>query len=746
MTASGQAPVTNGVLGEGVEPNLRRRTQAAGWLLFTSTAAIALAEVVVRPGENLAVSATHLMALGLLGLLLILSYRVTISWGLVLLALSALALTAAEASLVWILTGDATTASFVFVALAMGSAALLPWGTAPQVTLTAFLAILFPVTILLTEGFVSPTRWREFAGLVVVLGASAYIALELHRSRDRARIEGERRRNREQELERERYFLRQIIDTNPHLVFAKDKDGRFTLVNEAVARIYGTTVGELIGRTDADFNPHPEEVEFFRSVDRLVFETGREHVIEEEKITDAITGEERWLQTIKRPLFGSDGSVVQVLGVATDITTRRRFERELTEEAHVAATLSVAAEEIIAALSKPQILLGRLCEIATASLGGRWAQLWLVDSDREEAYPITAHNAPPETWTALRVVRLPLRFVQPLWDEVQQRKVVPLNRESAAQVVPAFLLQLAVDCTGALIVPLRRGDSIAGALIVGLLEEPLSLNRNQERIAGGLAQLASLALEDARVVEKLEQASKLKSEFLATMSHELRTPLNVIIGYASLLREQVIGTLNAEQTHALDRLHANAFQLLDMINATLDLTRLESGHLPVEIRQVNLSEVVAGAVKEVRQQVHRHDIDLWCLVPSTGPLIETDPVKLKIIVKNLVSNALKFTGWGWVRVSTLVNGEAIQIQVSDTGLGIPRDEQPIIFEPFRQGGHTVGQFQGVGLGLYIVRRLVDALGGAVMVDSEPGRGSTFIVELPRTNPGSRKARRMSRSS
>lgn len=732
--------MANGLLGEATERSLRRRVQVAGWLLFASLASFAVAEVLVRPGENPAVTATHLVALGILGLLLLPAYHSTTNRTLAVAAVLALAVTAGTASVVAILTGDANTASFVFVALAMGSAALLPWGPAPQLAFSVFLALLFPLTVAITEGHISPMRLREFLGLVVILGASTYIASELKRSRERARLEAERRQEREQEVERQRHFLRQVIDTNPHLVFAKDRDGRFTLVNEAVARIYGTTVRDLIGRTDADFNPNRDEVEFFRSIDRRVFETGQEQLVDEEKITDASSGEERWLRTIKRPLFGPDGSVAQVLGVATDITAQRRFQRELEEEAHVAATLSNAAEEIIAGLSKPGLLLQRLCEVGAGSLGARWTQLWLVDPDHDEAYPVAQHHAPPETWAALCVVRVPLRFVRPLWERVQQRELVTIDVDAARAVVPEFLLKLAVDFTGAAIVPLRRGDSVAGALIVGLPEGALPLHRSQERIANGLALLASLALESARTFEELEQASKLKSEFLATMSHELRTPLNVIIGYASLLREQVIGEINPEQLHALDRLHANAFQLLDMINATLDLTRLETGRLPVEVRSVALSEVVASAVREVRQQMRRQEIDLWCLVPPAGTQVETDPVKLRIVVKNLVSNALKFTESGWVRVSTAVNGKVIRIQVADTGIGIPREEQLAIFEPFRQASSNSGQFPGVGLGLYIVRRLVEALGGAVMVDSEPGRGSTFVVELPRSAAAARSPR------
>jgi PAS domain S-box-containing protein len=711
------------------EPELQARVRAAAWLLVVSLAGFALAELIARPGENPAVSAVHAVALGILSLLLSLGYRSTSQPVLVFAALCGLLTAAATGAAVSMLTGDANSASFVFVALAMGSAALLPWGWRPQLVLGGILLPLFLVTVAVSEGHIGPLRFREFLGLVVMVGASVYIAYELERSRRALRWEGARRQEHERQVETQRRFLRQVIDTVPHLIFAKDREGRFTLVNEAVARVYGTTVQRLIGRTDADFNPKQEEVAFFREIDARVFETAQEHLVEEEKITDA-AGRERWLRTIKRPLFGDDGSVVQVLGVATDITEERRFQRELEQEAHVAATLSAAAEEIIASLSKKD-LPERLCATATQALGGKWGQLWLIDRERNEAHAAAEFNFSQELWQALQVLRVPVPLVRTVASRLIGREGILLMPEHAEEVLPAFLLPLTKNFHGALIVPLRRGEEVSGALVVGLLEDSFPLHPNQERIARGISQLASLAIENARVLEELEQASRLKSEFMATISHELRTPLNVIIGYASLIEEGVLGQITSDQSDAIARLHANALQLLEMVNSILDVTRLEGGRLPLDVRPVPLSEIVAAAVREARQQWREKEVDLWCLVPMHGPRIETDPAKLKVVVKNLVGNAIKFTPRGWVRVTAHCGDSRVRIAVEDTGVGIAPEEQAAIFEPFRQGRLNTAHAQsGVGLGLYIVRRLVEVMGGRIQVDSEPGRGATFVVELP----------------
>src|SRR4029077_8578294 len=146
------------------------------------------------------------------------------------------------------------------------------------------------------------------------------------------------RKRAEEALEKERAFLRQVIDIDPNFIFAKDREGRFTLVNQAVADAYGTTVNELIGKTDADFNSNHEEVNFFRRTDLAVMDTLDECFIPEESITDA-AGKVRWLQTVKRPIAGKDGVADQVLGASTDITQRKRAESELQrnrqELAHV---------------------------------------------------------------------------------------------------------------------------------------------------------------------------------------------------------------------------------------------------------------------------------------------------------------------------------------------------------------------------------------------------------------------------
>ncbi len=181
----------------------------------------------------------------------------------------------------------------------------------------------------------------------------------------------------------------------------------------------------------------------------------------------------------------------------------------------------------------------------------------------------------------------------------------------------------------------------------------------------------------------------------------------------------------------MQRLGKNAWELLELINATLSLSRLETGQLAPEVCETDLHELIARIDAEVRHQYDRPGLEFrWEIEPHLRPL-HTDPMKLKVILKNLVGNALKFTDEGSVRVSVEPVGDGVQIEVHDTGIGIAPEMRPIIFEPFRQVEASIDRrFGGVGLGLHIVQRFVTLLGGTIELESELGRGSTFRVWVP----------------
>jgi signal transduction histidine kinase len=288
--------------------------------------------------------------------------------------------------------------------------------------------------------------------------------------------------------------------------------------------------------------------------------------------------------------------------------------------------------------------------------------------------------------------------------------------------------------TAGLYMALRRGDELIGVQSATYRGRTASFTPQQKRIARGIAQIASLALNNARLLEQAESANRLKSDFLATISHELRTPLNAIMGYTDLLLEETFGPLLAEQREALQAVQRAAYEEFGLVTATLDISRLEAGRLPVETSEVNVQELIEELRQEAGHGQRKPGLHIeWRMAPELSRL-HTDRAKLKIILKNLLSNAVKFTDRGSITMEVNLQGNGVEFGVTDTGIGIPSEVLPIIFEPFRQGdSSTTRRHGGLGLGLYIARRMLELLGGTVTVESELGKGSTFRVWVPLAN-------------
>jgi signal transduction histidine kinase/putative methionine-R-sulfoxide reductase with GAF domain len=250
---------------------------------------------------------------------------------------------------------------------------------------------------------------------------------------------------------------------------------------------------------------------------------------------------------------------------------------------------------------------------------------------------------------------------------------------------------------------------------------------------------AAVAIENARLFREIEEkgrqlevANRHKSEFLANMSHELRTPLNAIIGFSEVLLQRMFGELNAKQEEYLQDVLSSGKHLLSLISDILDLSKIEAGRMELELTAFELPLALDNAMTLVRERANRHGIALGLeLDPRVGKFVG-DERKIKQVLLNLLSNAVKFTPEGGKIVLRAVPADGtVEISVSDTGIGIAREDQEAIFEEFRQVGADYSRKrEGTGLGLTLARKFVELHGGRMWVKSELGKGSTFTFSLP----------------
>jgi signal transduction histidine kinase len=276
---------------------------------------------------------------------------------------------------------------------------------------------------------------------------------------------------------------------------------------------------------------------------------------------------------------------------------------------------------------------------------------------------------------------------------------------------------------------------LAEAIEKGKLYEQLKHASEQleRKVQEATAELADQNELLRRQHIELEQASALKSQFLANMSHEFRTPLNAILGYTHMLLHNVTGHVSEPQRKSLTRIDSNSRHLLALINDILDITRIEAGRMPLNVASFAVGDLIAEVMAELEPIIRRSNLAVTSRPKSSLPKLRSDRQKVKQIVLNLLSNALKFTPAGGVTIHAAYDRRAKQMAISvcDTGIGIATEDQAKVFEDFRQldSSPTRG-YGGTGLGLSICRRLSQMLGGTIELASTQGRGSTFTLRLP----------------
>lgn len=370
----------------------------------------------------------------------------------------------------------------------------------------------------------------------------------------------------------------------------------------------------------------------------------------------------------------------------------------------------------------------RLLRVAVAS-----ARSWKADGHTDASRHMPAYelissirtsDASVAGWAPPEVLARAMESGKPVFEVSAGNDVpVPATGPGALPHGPA--------CASLLVVPIASRGRTVGTISLCRTRPGRRHQKADIMLAEELASRAAVSLEQAWLYRAAQQANAAKAEFLATISHELRTPLNAIIGYSDLLGEGISGPINQQQALQLDRMRMSARHLLFLIDETLAFARSEADLHPVHLEEVDLhlsAREVAGAFAP---ELSDRGIEFQYNVTSDVPLILSDSAKIRQVLRNLLSNASKFTDSGSVALSAYCHGDSVVIDVSDTGIGISPANLARIFEPFWQVEQSrTRRVGGTGIGLSVARKYAEMLGGSLTVRSAPEVGSTFSLRLP----------------
>jgi GAF domain-containing protein len=411
--------------------------------------------------------------------------------------------------------------------------------------------------------------------------------------------------------------------------------------------------------------------------------------------------------------------------------------RELTRSVQELKALGEVGQAVSSTLDLETVL-STIVARATSLAGVDGGSIWEYDEAREEFYVHATDRLPNELVEAQRAA--PIRKGEGALGRLAVTAEPVVIRDIVEEEsYQSHLREVLIRCgyRSLLAVPLLRQDHLLGALAVSR-NRPSDFSPEVIALLRTFATQSALAIQNARLYREievksheLEAASRHKSEFLANMSHELRTPLNAIIGFSEVLSERMFGEINEKQAEYIGDILQSGQHLLSLINDILDLSKIEAGRMELELSDFDLPSTIENTLTLVRERAVRRGIALERTVDERLGTIRADERKVKQVLLNLLSNALKFTPEGGkIAVQAALNDGVAEISVTDTGVGIAPEDQAAVFEEFRQVGTAAKKIEGTGLGLAISRKFIELHGGRIWVKSIVGSGSTFAFTLP----------------
>jgi len=574
------------------------------------------------------------------------------------------------------------------------------------------------------------------------------------------------------ELERARAHLAAIVDSSEDVIVGKTLEGIVTSWNKGAERLFGYTAAEMIGQSITRIIPpeiQQEEIEILARIRR------GERIERFESIRIHKAGHRLNISLTISPVRDFAGNIVGAAKIAHDVTERRRVEMALAEEAR-AHQILYEVGQLVSAQSDLEHVVQTVTDAATELCGASFGAFFynVVDENHEAYWLYTLSGVPRDAFAQFPNPRSTAVFAPTFKGEGVVRsgniKRDPRYGQNAPYSgMPAGHLPV---CSYLAVPVISRTGEVLGGLFFGHSQENVFTERS-EHLAVGIAAQAAIAIDKARLFQGLQQelearrkaeeallASEaqlkqvvaereqllrseryarseaerlghMKDEFLATLSHELRTPLNAIQGWATLLRQREVTP--EDRTRGLEAIDRNVRAQAQIVSDLLDMSRIISGKIHLEVQPISLHEVINNAIESVRASADAKKIRIRTLLDSSVGFVRGDPNRLQQILWNLLSNALKFTPVGG-RVQVILErvNSHVELVVEDTGVGIAPEFLPFVFERFRQADAALTRRHGgLGIGLSIVKTLVELHGGSVRVKSAgQNQGASFAIALP----------------
>ncbi|MEW6735701.1 MAG: PAS domain S-box protein [Acidobacteriota bacterium] len=499
-------------------------------------------------------------------------------------------------------------------------------------------------------------------------------------------------------LDNIQFRLAAIVESSDDAIVSKTLEGIITSWNKGAERIFGYTADEVIGKSISILIPSDRHDEEPGILERL---KKGERIDHYETIRITKDGKLRDISLTVSPIKDQSGRIIGASKIARDITERKRIEKEIREHREwLRITLSSIGDAVIATDNKGKVTF--INPIAESLTG--WKQEDAIGKSLIEVFKIVNEKT-------REVVENPVEKV------LDKGIIVGLANHTI--LISKQGVDIAIDDSGA---PIKDdAGNIIGVILV--FRDVTEKKRGEQK-------LNQLLIREQEARKQAEEANRIKDEFLATVSHELRTPLTSILGWIRMIRSDKLDAVAVSK--ALETIERNARSQAQLVQDLLDISRIISGKLRLEMQPVDLEAVIKSAVDSIRPTADTKSIKLRTIIDSTSP-VYGDYERLQQVIWNLLSNAIKFTPKeGKVEIQLERADSNIQITVTDTGEGIKPELLPHIFNRFTQADSSISRTHGgLGLGLSIVKQLVELHGGVITVASEgPGCGSTFTVSLP----------------